>query len=190
MTNSFVRGMVLFGAAAVCSAAPFTNGSFESPGGSSIFFLAPGSTQVTGWVHGGNSASVGEFYTHQSDFGIAPQQGSLCLPKTPSHNESRTWRAPCDIVTAGSNGERHHNSSFRTQRGSIGQGRMSIRLILFGEASLKRALAAFIAHHHSERPHQGKENLLLFPLPCGRGRRQIVRRERLGGLLKYYARAA
>ena len=64
------------------------------------------------------------------------------------------------------------------------------RLILFGEASLKRALAAFIAHYHSERPHQGKENLLLFPLPCGRRGRQIVRRERLGGLLKYYARAA
>jgi hypothetical protein len=38
------------------------------------------------------------------------------------------------------------------------------RLILFGEVSLKRALTEFIAHYHSERPHQGKENLLLFPL--------------------------
>ncbi len=37
------------------------------------------------------------------------------------------------------------------------------RLILFGESSLRRALADFIEHYHSERNHQGKGNLLLFP---------------------------
>jgi putative transposase len=40
------------------------------------------------------------------------------------------------------------------------------RLILLGEVSLKRALTEFIAHYHSERPHQGKGNVLLFP-PAG-----------------------
>ena len=66
------------------------------------------------------------------------------------------------------------------------------RLILFGEVSLRRALAEFMAHYHSERPHQGKENILLFPpaeeTDCSNG--PILCTERLGGLLKYYARAA
>ena len=66
------------------------------------------------------------------------------------------------------------------------------KLILFGESSLKRALTEFIAHFHSERPHQGKGNMLLFPSnpesqPAGR---RIVCNERLGGVLKYYCRAA
>ena len=39
------------------------------------------------------------------------------------------------------------------------------KVILFGEASLRRALSEFIDHHHSERNHQGKGNLLLFPSP-------------------------
>jgi putative transposase len=37
------------------------------------------------------------------------------------------------------------------------------RLILFGEASLRSALAQYVAHYHHERNHQGKGNVLLFP---------------------------
>src|SRR5215467_785458 len=37
------------------------------------------------------------------------------------------------------------------------------KLILFGEASLRRALTEFIDHFHAERNHQGKDNILLFP---------------------------
>lgn len=36
------------------------------------------------------------------------------------------------------------------------------RLILFGEASLRRALTEFLEHYHAERNHQGKGNVLLF----------------------------
>jgi putative transposase len=61
------------------------------------------------------------------------------------------------------------------------------KLILFGEASLRRALTQFQEHYHSERNHQGKGNVLLFPhsaeLPKSRGP-AIECRERLGGLLK------
>jgi putative transposase len=67
------------------------------------------------------------------------------------------------------------------------------KLILFGEASLRRALSEFIEHYHWERNHQGKGNLLLFPPPEGllNPKPRAVRcRERLGGLLKYYSRAA
>lgn len=65
------------------------------------------------------------------------------------------------------------------------------RLILFGKGSLQRALTEFIAHFHSERNHQGKGNVLLFPDPTTGTQRGSVRcRKRLGGLLRYYCRAA
>jgi transposase InsO family protein len=65
--------------------------------------------------------------------------------------------------------------------------------ILFGEASLRRALVEFVEHFHSERNHQGKGNALLFPSNDdrhGRRRGSIWCRERLGGLLRYYRSAA
>ena len=40
------------------------------------------------------------------------------------------------------------------------------KLILFGENSLRHALKEYVAHHHHERNHQGKDNLLLFPEPA------------------------
>ena len=40
------------------------------------------------------------------------------------------------------------------------------KLVLFGEASLRRALTEFVRHYHHERNHQGKDNLLLFPAPA------------------------
>lgn len=65
------------------------------------------------------------------------------------------------------------------------------KLILFGENSLQWGLSEFIVHFHSERNHQGKGNVLLFPAPEEENHRRRVRcRERLGGLLRYYSRAA
>jgi putative transposase len=67
------------------------------------------------------------------------------------------------------------------------------KLILLGEGSLRRALRHYQAHYHEERNHQGKDNVLLFPLPTQAvsGEQGKVRcRERLGGLLKYYKREA
>src|SRR6516225_7441727 len=65
-------------------------------------------------------------------------------------------------------------------------------LILFGERSLRKALIQFQEQYHEERNHQGKNNVLLFPAPAPLepGRRGIRCRERLGGLLRYYGRAA
>jgi putative transposase len=66
------------------------------------------------------------------------------------------------------------------------------KLILFGEASLRRTIIEFLKHYHHERNHQGKGNLLLFPAPMSPTCSQpaIRCRERLGGLLKFYQRAA
>jgi transposase InsO family protein len=67
------------------------------------------------------------------------------------------------------------------------------KLILFGESSLRRALANFCEHYHTERNHQGRDNQLLFPrsaLPQLFGQGTVRCDERLGGLLKYYRREA
>ena len=66
------------------------------------------------------------------------------------------------------------------------------KLILFGEKSLQHLVSNYLEHYHQERNHQGKDNLLLFPVSPGEasGRGAIDCRERLGGLLKYYSRAA
>jgi len=66
------------------------------------------------------------------------------------------------------------------------------RLILFGEDSLRHVLNEYVDHYHQERNHQGKSNVLLFPRssPAGENEGTIQCRERLGGLLKYYAREA
>jgi putative transposase len=67
------------------------------------------------------------------------------------------------------------------------------KLIFFGERSLSRTLVQFSAHYHSERNHQGKRNKLLFPDAANKtehGSGAIECRQRHGGLLKFYNRAA
>jgi len=67
------------------------------------------------------------------------------------------------------------------------------KVILLGEGPLLRVLTEYSRHYHHERNHQGKGNRLLFPDERGkayRSSRNIVCRQRLGGLLKYYRRAA
>jgi putative transposase len=64
------------------------------------------------------------------------------------------------------------------------------RLILFGERRLLRALDEFVAHYHGERNHQGLGNELITPATTAAGGTQVRCRDRLGGLLRYYHRAA
>jgi hypothetical protein len=66
------------------------------------------------------------------------------------------------------------------------------QMILFGERSLCHALSEYIAHYRTERPHQGKGNVILFPSAQGEPdlNSPIKCRERLGGLLNYYHRKA
>ena len=64
------------------------------------------------------------------------------------------------------------------------------RLILFGERRLLRAVDEFVAHYHGERNHQGLGNELISPATTGAGGTQVRCRDRLGGLLRYYHRAA
>ena len=65
------------------------------------------------------------------------------------------------------------------------------RVIPFGERHLRRTIAEFIEHYHGERNHQDLANELIEGSPAVEqyvGR--IRRRQRLGGLLNFYCRAA
>ena len=64
------------------------------------------------------------------------------------------------------------------------------RLILFGEHSLRRAIREFVTHYHQERNHQGLGNRLIVSDSVSKTSGTIRRRERLGGMLNYYYRAA
>ena len=65
------------------------------------------------------------------------------------------------------------------------------RMIFFGERSLRKASREFAAHYHTERNHQGIDNALIEP-----GDRPasttgaIACAQRLGGMLRFYHRAA
>ena len=62
------------------------------------------------------------------------------------------------------------------------------RMLIFGEAHLRYCISQYILHYHGERAHQGLDNQIIEPPPQGTG--EIVCQERLGGLLKFYKRAA
>jgi len=64
------------------------------------------------------------------------------------------------------------------------------RMVLLGERHLRRTIAEFVAHYHGERNHQGIGNELIQPLARADGHGPVRRRERIGGLLNYYCRAA
>ena len=65
------------------------------------------------------------------------------------------------------------------------------RMILFGEDALRKCIREFLDHYHLERNHQGLENRLIVPIKeAVDTERAVERRERLGGLLNYYYRAA
>ena len=65
------------------------------------------------------------------------------------------------------------------------------RMIFFGERSLRKATRDFAAHDHTERNHQGLGNQLIEPddrLGSTFGVIDCV--QRLGGMLRFYRRAA
>ena len=65
------------------------------------------------------------------------------------------------------------------------------KIIPFGERSLRRAMKDYVAHYHTERNHQGKNNVLLFHRSTKTKRdKRVLCRERLRGLLRYYHREA
>jgi len=62
-------------------------------------------------------------------------------------------------------------------------------LVLFGEGSLKRAVAEYV-EHYSECPHLQREHVPISKQNHSQPERRIGRKQRLGGLLNYYKRAA
>lgn len=65
------------------------------------------------------------------------------------------------------------------------------QVIPLGERHLRRVVKAYVEHYHCERNHQGLGNRLIDRRADRPGRKGLVEcRQRLGGLLCYYERAA
>jgi putative transposase len=64
------------------------------------------------------------------------------------------------------------------------------RVIPLGERHLRRIIAEFVAHYHGERNHQGIGNELIQSRRRADGQGPVRRRQRIGGILNYYYRAA
>jgi putative transposase len=64
------------------------------------------------------------------------------------------------------------------------------RVVLLGERHLRRSIAEFVAHYHAERNHQGIGNELILPLKRTGSQGPVRRRQRMGGMLNFYYRAA
>lgn len=65
------------------------------------------------------------------------------------------------------------------------------RMIFFGEGSLRHAVNQYLIHYHEERNHQGLDNQLIVPFKKPPDiTKPIETTERLGGMLKFYRRAA
>jgi len=65
------------------------------------------------------------------------------------------------------------------------------RMIFFGERSLRKATREYAAHYHRERNHQGLDNRLIEPSDCGESASTAIKcAQRLGGMLRFYHRAA
>jgi len=66
------------------------------------------------------------------------------------------------------------------------------RMIVFGIGALRRAIAEYVEHYHTERPHQGLGNKVIArtSIPRPTPLEDIRRDDRLGGLLRHYRSAA
>src|SRR5258705_3146097 len=65
------------------------------------------------------------------------------------------------------------------------------QMVMLGERSLSYAIQQYLAHYHHERNHQGLDNQRIAPEPEHNDQGgAVVRRDRLGWLLRYYYREA
>jgi transposase InsO family protein len=64
------------------------------------------------------------------------------------------------------------------------------RLIPLGQRHFRRTLAKFVVHYYRERNHQGLGNELIDGVAGHHPGGGVRRRQRVGGLLSYYYRAA
>ncbi len=61
-------------------------------------------------------------------------------------------------------------------------------IVPFGMTAMRSELASWATWYHAERAHQGIGNVTIENVDVGAG--EIECRERLGGILKHYTRAA
>jgi hypothetical protein len=64
-------------------------------------------------------------------------------------------------------------------------------MVIFGERHLRHVIDEYVAHYHAERNHQGLDNRLIVDTASSLVESDaVICRQRLGGLLNSYHRAA
>ena len=64
-------------------------------------------------------------------------------------------------------------------------------IVPLSERHLRIVVSEYVDHYHTERNHQGLDNVLITPMPANANEAiPILSRERLGDVLKYYYKAA
>src|SRR2546428_379526 len=127
-----------------------------------------------------------------------PFDGFLLGKRSLIHDRDTTYTLACDGLLKDSGVEpvlfppRSPNLHAHCERfvRSIKEEALAQRVML-GERSLYYAIQPYLAYYHYERNHQGLDNHLIARaegVGCHTG--HVVRRQRLGGLISYYHRAA
>jgi putative transposase len=148
--------------------------------------------QIVGCTPHPDDAFVRQVARHLTD----PVDGVLAGPRLLICDRDRKWSAAVRQLLETS-GVRVVQTPFRAPNCNAHTERFvrSIReecldrLIPLGEQHL-RPLAEFVVHYHHERNHQGLGNELIEVVRSTPPGAAIRRRQRLGGLLSYYHRAA
>jgi hypothetical protein len=125
--------------------------------------------------------------TENRDWGYRRIQGAL---SNLGHMVARGGRQYPEGNTASSrSSERNRQTNWREFLSRHWE--LLVAADFFGEGSLREAMREFVAHYHLERNHQGLGNRLIIPqaIPTD-SNGTIQRRQRLGGMLNYYHRAA
>lgn len=64
------------------------------------------------------------------------------------------------------------------------------KIVPLGERHLRHAIKEYVDHYHRERHHQGLGGAIIAPEQATRVGGRIRRRQRMGGMLNHYCRAA
>lgn len=163
-----------------------------------LFFIEIGSRRVH--LAGVSAHPVGEWVVQQArNLAWKLQDGQIPASFLLRDRDSKFTRAFDEIFA--SEGVQLIRLPFRSPRANayaerwVGTVRRELldHLLIFGQYHLTAVLEEFLNHYHEARPHQGLDQHLPAPHPSPvavDSGSQLVRRDRLGGLLHEYSWAA
>jgi len=163
-----------------------------------LFFIEVGSRRVH--LGGVSAHPTGQWVAQQArNLAWQLQDGSISATRLLHDRDSKFCDAFDAVFTA--EGVKVVRLPFRAPRANacaerwVGTVRREVldHLLIFGPRQLERVMLEFIDHYHTARPHQGLGQRTPIPVAQVQSEpesAQVIRIDRIGGLLHEYARAA